>query len=79
MRSRQQRVIVEARTPAQRADEVPSDRLMLYPGESLPLLLPAGKWRLTGWREDGSRLAAVEVRLGAEHDPNRTSLPANGD
>jgi hypothetical protein len=32
---------------------IPVERLMLYPGETLPLLLPEGEWVLTAWTEDG--------------------------
>lgn len=56
-----ERVVVEARAPDDPADEVPVDRLLLYPGESMPLLLPPGRWRLTGWREDGLIAEAIEV------------------
>ena len=48
-----QRVVIEARSPDRPVDEVPVERLLLYPGESLPLLLPPGTWRLTGWTADG--------------------------
>jgi hypothetical protein len=54
LRSDDQRVIVEARAPQDAFDEVPADRLLLYPGESLPLLLPPGRWRLTAWTGDGA-------------------------
>jgi hypothetical protein len=54
LRSDDQRVIVEARAPQEAFDEVPVDRLLLYPGESLPLLLPPGRWRLTAWTGDGA-------------------------
>lgn len=59
-----ERVVVEARAPDDPADEVPVDRLLLYPGESLPLLLPPGRWRLTGWRQDGLIAEAVDVTVG---------------
>lgn len=48
-----QPVIIEARSADQPADEVPVERLLLYPGESMPLLLPTGTWRLTAWTVDG--------------------------
>lgn len=54
LRSDDQRVIVEARAPQDAFDEVPVDRLLLYPGESLPLLLPPGRWLLTAWTGDGA-------------------------
>ena len=51
--AKNRRVIIEARAPDQPDDEVPVERLLLYPDESLPLLLPPGTWRLTGWTVDG--------------------------
>jgi hypothetical protein len=61
LRSDDQRVIVEARAPQDAIDEVPVDRLLLYPGESLPLLLPPGRWRLTAWTRDGALGDSVTV------------------
>lgn len=48
------RVIIEARAPGEGIEMIPVERLMLYPGETLPLLLPEGDWVLTAWTEDGS-------------------------
>lgn len=59
--SERDRVIVEARAPDDPADEVPVDRLLLYPGESLPLLLPKGRWRLTAWTERGAPATPVTI------------------
>ncbi|HCR67322.1 MAG TPA: hypothetical protein DIW38_12570 [Oceanicaulis sp.] len=47
------RVIIEARAPGEDLEMIPVERLMLYPGETLPLLLPEGEWVLTAWTEDG--------------------------
>lgn len=63
-RDADERIVVEARAPEDPADEVPIDRLLLYPGESLPLLLPPGQWRLTGWRKDGPIAGAIDVTVG---------------
>lgn len=57
------RVIIEARAPNQPDDEVPVERLLLYPGESLPLLLPPGGWRLTGWRPDGLLNKPLDIEV----------------
>lgn len=63
-RSEHDRVIVEARAPDAPDDEVPVDRLLLYPGESLPLLLPQGQWRLTAWTENRVVAAPVTINAG---------------
>ena len=47
------RVIIEARAQGEDIEMIPVERLMLYPGETLPLLLPEGEWVLTAWTEDG--------------------------
>lgn len=61
LRADDQRVIIEARAPGHATEEVPVDRLLLYPGESLPLLLPPGRWRLTAWTVDGALSEPVVV------------------
>lgn len=58
-----QRVLIEARAPDQPADEVPVERLLLYPGESLPLLLPPGIWRLSGWTADGRLGDPIDIEV----------------
>ena len=55
------RVIIEARTPGEGVEMIPVERLMLYPGETLPLLLPQGEWVLTAWTEDGPLAGPVTV------------------
>jgi hypothetical protein len=46
------RTIVEARYENEPPDAIPLDRLLLGPGESLPLLLPLGRIRLIQLHED---------------------------
>lgn len=46
-------VIVEVRREAETALAVPEDRLLLLPGESLPLMLPPGRYRAEAWTRDG--------------------------
>lgn len=58
------RVIIEARAPGRPLDELPVDRLLLYPGESLPLLLPSGTWRLHAWTPDSGVRNGVDVTVG---------------
>jgi hypothetical protein len=47
-----QRSLIEARFDSEPADAIPLDRLLLWPGERLPLLLPAGKIRIQQYFED---------------------------
>jgi hypothetical protein len=49
-----QRSLIEARFDSEPADAIPLDRLLLWPGERLPLLLPAGKIRIQQYFEDRS-------------------------
>ena len=42
---------------------IPVERLMLYPGERLPLMLPEGDWVLTAWTPEGSFRDPVEVTV----------------
>jgi hypothetical protein len=48
-----ERVILEARPVGTALGAVPSDRLLLYPGERLPLLLTPGHYRVDGFVEAG--------------------------
>ena len=48
------RSLVEARYAGEPPDAIPVERLLLRPGERLPLLLPAGSLRLTQYFEDGA-------------------------
>jgi hypothetical protein len=63
--SGERRVVVEARKPGQSLGEVPADRLLLYPGEKIPLLLPPGEWQLTAWTREGLQHRPINVT--AEH------------
>ena len=51
MRSDSQRVLIEVRPEGEPSYTVPVDRLMLWPGEDLPLLLEEGRYELTAWFE----------------------------
>lgn len=48
-----QRTLIEARFDSEPPDTVPLDRLMLWPGERLPLLVAAGRLRIQQYFEDG--------------------------
>ncbi len=49
-----ERAIVEARFANEPNEAVPVDRLLLAPGEDVPLLLPPGKFRVTVFFEGGN-------------------------
>ncbi|MEM9055510.1 MAG: hypothetical protein AAGB16_09310 [Pseudomonadota bacterium] len=57
-------IIIEARRPDEPDLAVPEDRILLMPGESLPLLLPPGEYAVTGWTKAGPILQkAITVRV----------------
>lgn len=58
-----ERVIVEARPVASSLSVVPVDRLLLWPGERLPLLLPPGSYRIDGFVEKGIIEQAVTLKV----------------
>jgi hypothetical protein len=62
--SERSRTLIEARYDAEPPDTVPLDRLLLWPGERMPLLLPAGAIRIQQYFEDGSpsRTLVLNVR-----------------
>lgn len=45
---------------------LPFARVMLWPGESIPLLLPAGSYLLAGFREDSHDLKLIEIHVNSE-------------
>jgi len=57
------RVLVEARNAGEPGESVPIDRLLLWPGEALPLLLQAGRYELIAFFENGGDpiTASIEV------------------
>ena len=62
--SQSARTIVEARYVDEPMDAVPIDRVMLWPGESLPLLLPAGSYLVTGFHEGSDEQLSTRVAIG---------------
>lgn len=54
------RVIIEARLHGEPLDSVPSDRVMLWPGETLPLLLAPGNYDIVSFKEPGGVVGTVE-------------------
>jgi hypothetical protein len=59
----ERRTIIEARYENEPPDAIPLDRLMLWPGDTLPLLLPAGRVRLLQVYEDGSPPRALTLNV----------------
>lgn len=56
-------VLVEARRVGDPDLAVPEDRVMLLPGDDLPLLLPPGDYRIEAWTREGSLSAAIPVNV----------------
>lgn len=54
-------VLIEARREGEPDLAVPEDRLMLFPGETLPLILPPGAYRIEAWTKQGPVAAPVSV------------------
>jgi hypothetical protein len=50
---RAENVLIEARLAGAEPDIVPADRILLRPGEALPLLLPPGRYRVEGFTQAG--------------------------
>jgi hypothetical protein len=53
--------IVEARHASEPADAVPIDRLLVAPGEALPLLLKPGKYRIEAWTRETGWSGPVDI------------------
>jgi hypothetical protein len=64
LRAKERWTIIEARHAFEPDEAVPVDRLLLGPGEKLPLLLPTGEFRIDAWsREAGwTKAETVVVR-----------------
>lgn len=62
-RSDRERVIVEVRPVGEPPGSVPVDRLMLWVGNDLPLLLPSGVYSLTSYFEDSKRVVAGTITV----------------
>lgn len=62
---RPERVIVEARALDAGLGTAPLDRVLLFPGEHLPLLIPPGRYRVDGFIE-GGRIEQGPVALAVK-------------
>ncbi len=58
-------VIYEVRASGRSIESAPIERLLLYPGEAWPLLLPPGEWGVTAWTEQGAYGQPVTLSVGA--------------
>lgn len=54
-------VILEVRREGETPLAVPEDRVLLLPGDDLPLLLPPGRYRIEGWTRAGALAGPVVV------------------
>lgn len=57
-------VLVEARRAGDPVLAVPEDRLLVLPGDRLPLLLPPGHYRIEAWTKDGPISEPVSQVVG---------------
>jgi hypothetical protein len=58
------RVLVEARKVGDSSAAVPIDRVLLWPGESRPLLLPAGRYDIIGFFETDNKQITATIDVG---------------
>lgn len=56
-------VLVEARALQAPSDSLPVERLLVYPGEDIPLLLPPGRYDLHSYTSEGLLAGPVEVTV----------------
>ncbi|MBL8559952.1 MAG: hypothetical protein JNM47_14610 [Hyphomonadaceae bacterium] len=59
------RTIIEARYANEPDDAVPVDRVLVDPGEDIPLLLPPGRYKVRGWTGSGGWSEAVALTVAA--------------
>lgn len=60
------RTIVEARHVDEPMEAVPIDRVMLWPGESIPLLLTAGSYLVVGFHEGSDEHLSIRIDVGQD-------------
>lgn len=63
------RTIYEARFANEPADAVPVDRVLVDPGEDLPLVLPIGRYKVRGWTASGGWSEEVALTVAAPRAP----------
>lgn len=64
--STDERVIVEVRPYGEPPDSVPVDRLMLWPGEDLPLIVDQGRYQLVSYFEISRRSVSGEISVAGD-------------
>lgn len=55
------RIIVEARPIDEPLDSVPIDRIMVWPGESIPLILSSGRYSLVRYEEGDTHYLSTDI------------------
>lgn len=60
-----ERVIYEARYASEPDDAVPADRILVDPGEDIPLLLAPGRYRVRAWTQDGAWTRSLPLTVAA--------------
>ena len=63
LKNADERMIYEARYANEPDDAVPADRLLVDPGENIPLLLAPGRYRVRAWTEAGVWTASVPLTV----------------
>ena len=69
LRRADQRVIVEARPAGDPADATPADRVLIDPGEDIPLLLAPGAYTVRAWTDDNAWTSDVALTVRAPAPP----------
>ncbi len=65
LRRPDQIAVYEARPAGERGDSTPMDRVLLRPGETLPLLLPPGRYDVSAWTQKDGWSAVVPLTVAA--------------
>lgn len=56
-------IIIEARFVSEPDNAVPADRVLLRPGEDIPLLLAPGRYRIEAWTQSAGWLSAIDIAV----------------
>lgn len=77
-----ERVIVEVRDVADPVDAIPVDRILIDPGEDIPLLLPPGRYKTRAWLHAGGYTPDVAITVRPPPRPpavSRVNIRATRD
>ncbi|KAF0180482.1 MAG: hypothetical protein FD160_1761 [Caulobacteraceae bacterium] len=69
LKNADERVIYEARYANEPDDAVPADRILVDPGEDIPLLLAPGRYRVRAWTQDGAWTRSMPLTVAASTPP----------